>query len=138
MSISTLAVITVAGVMDTRKASSSAEFRSFLLSLCPEALESTTNFLVEGSACHDQTRTVLLVLSLLVDAGCNVRAASCCTDVGDVSEAVLEELVDKPGTMCGTYFSVLHFIRAANFDKLWFLATGPHVRISVIFAEFSE
>ena len=46
---------------------------------------------------------MLLVLSLLVDAGCNVgNTASCNTDVGDVSVAVLEELVDKPGTTIGT------------------------------------
>ena len=46
---------------------------------------------------------MLLKLSLLVDAGCNVRTtASCNTDVGDVGVAELEELVDKPGTTIGT------------------------------------
>ena len=132
MSISTLAVTTVVGVLDTREASSSAEFRSFLLNLCPESLESTTNFLVDGSACHDQTGTVLLVLSLLVDARYNVRTASCCSDVGDASETVLEELVDKPKTTNGSHY------RVAIFDGLWFLAAGPLVRISVIFAKFSQ
>ena len=39
---------------------------------------------------------MLLVLSLLVDAGCNVGdAASCNTDVGDVGEDELEEPVDR-------------------------------------------
>ena len=46
---------------------------------------------------------MLLVLSLLYDAGCCVRArASCGTDVGDVGEDELEELVDEPGTTNGT------------------------------------
>ena len=49
------------------------------------------------------SRAVLLVLSLLVDARCNVgSAASCDTDVGDVGVAELEKLVDKPGTTIGT------------------------------------
>ena len=56
------------------------------------------------------THTVLLVLSLLVDAGCNVGAnASCANDAGYVGVAEHEELVDKPGT--GTQFAVLHFVR---------------------------
>ena len=39
---------------------------------------------------------MLLVLSLLVDAGCNVgAAASCKTDVGNVGEDELEEPVDR-------------------------------------------
>ena len=55
---------------------------------------------------------MLLVLSFLVDAGCNVgTTASCNTDVGDLGVAELEELVDKPRTMLGTQFAVLHFIR---------------------------
>ena len=38
-------------------------------------------------------RAVLLVLSLLVDAGCNVgNIASCDFDVGDVDVAELEEM----------------------------------------------
>ena len=46
---------------------------------------------------------MLLELSLLVDAGCNVgTAASCNTDVGDVGVAELEERVGKPGTTIGT------------------------------------
>ena len=46
---------------------------------------------------------MLLELSFLVDAGCNVGiTASCNTDVGDVGVAELEELVDKPGTTIGT------------------------------------
>ena len=53
--------------------------------------------------------TVPLVLSLLVDAGCNVGVAA--SDVGDVGIVELEELVDKPGTTMGTLFSVLHCIR---------------------------
>ena len=44
-----------------------------------------------------------LILSLLVDAGCCVGVtASCDADVGEVSEAELEEPVDKPGTTIGT------------------------------------
>ena len=55
---------------------------------------------------------MLLVLSLLVDAGCCVGAtASCDNDVGDVGAAELEEPVDEPGTTIGTWFAVLHFIR---------------------------
>ena len=54
---------------------------------------------------------MLLVLSLLVDAGCNVGiTASCNTDVGDVGVAELEELVDKPRTTIGTWFAVLQSI----------------------------
>ena len=75
---------------------------------------------------------MLLVLSLLVDAGCNVRiTASCNTDVGDVSVAELEELVDKPGTTISTQFSVLHFYPSAMFNESWFLTSGPMVGISV-------
>ena len=47
--------------------------------------------------------TVPLVLSLLVDAGCNAgTTASCNTHVGDAGVAELEELVDKPGATIGT------------------------------------
>ena len=60
-------------------------------------------FSVSAGSCDGLTRTVLLVLSLLVDAGCNVGIiASCNTDVGDVGIAELEELVEKPGTTIGT------------------------------------
>ena len=65
-------------------------------------------------------------------------AMSCNTDVGDVGVAELEELVDKPGTTIGAWFSVLFFYPSAVFDELWFLATGLLVGISVISAEFSE
>ena len=81
-------------------------------------------FSVAAGSCDGLTRTVLLVLSHLDDAGCNVKiTASCNTDVGDAGVAELEELVDKPRTPIGTLFSVLHFI----FDELWFLTTGPLV-----------
>ena len=33
------------------------------------------------------------------------------TDAGNVGVAEIEEIVDKPGTTIGTWFSVLHFIR---------------------------
>ena len=60
-------------------------------------------FSVPTAACDGLTRTVPLVLSLLVDAGCNVGiTASCNTDVGDLGVAEIEELVDKPGTTIGT------------------------------------
>ena len=60
-------------------------------------------FLVSGGSCEGSLRTVLLLLSFLVDAGCNVGiTASCGTDVGDAGAAELEELVDKPGTTVGT------------------------------------
>ena len=50
-----------------------------------------------------RTLSLLLVLSLLVAAGCCVRAtASCSNDVGDVRAAEPEEPVDKPGTTIGT------------------------------------
>ena len=78
-----------------------------------------------------------LVLSLLVDAGCNEETtASCNTGVGDVGVAELEGLVDKPGT---TYVvRRVAFYSSAIFDELWFLTTGPPAGISVILAEFSE
>ena len=57
-------------------------------------------FLVSAGSCDGCLRTVLLTLSLLVDAGCSVGiTASCGTDVGDVGVAELEEPVDKPGTI---------------------------------------
>ena len=69
-------------------------------------------FSISAGSCDVLTRIELPVLSLLVNAGCIVRTtASCDTDVGDVRVAVLDELVDKPGTTSGTYFSVLHFAR---------------------------
>ena len=45
---SLVAVITVVGVLDTRRVSRSAEFWSFLLCMCIEAPESTTNTLPSG------------------------------------------------------------------------------------------
>ena len=60
-------------------------------------------FSVSAGSCDALTRTVLLVLSLLVDAGCIVgTTASCGTDAGDVGVAELEEPVDKPGSTIGT------------------------------------
>ena len=60
-------------------------------------------FSVSAGSCDRLTHTVLLVLSPLVDAGCNVgTTASCNTDVEDVGVAELKELVDKPGTTIGT------------------------------------
>ena len=82
------------------------------------------------------TRIELPVLSLLVNAGCNVRTtASCDTDVGDVGVAVLDELVDKPGQRVVRSFPCCT-LPVSIFDKLWFLATGLLVGVSVIFAEF--
>ena len=53
-------------------------------------------FSLSAGSCDGCARAVLLVLSLLVDAGCNVGdAASCNTDVGDVGEDELEEPVDR-------------------------------------------
>ena len=50
-----------------------------------------------------RTVSMLLVLSLLVDAGCCVGTTpSCDNDVGDAGVAELEEPVDKPGTTIGT------------------------------------
>ena len=69
-------------------------------------------FLVCAGSRDGLARTVVLVLSLLVNAGCNVGiTAFCGTDVGDVGVAELEEPVNKPRTTIGTQFSVLHFIR---------------------------
>ena len=46
---------------------------------------------------------LLLVLSLLVDAGCCVgTTASCGKDVGDGGVAELEDPVHEPGTTIGT------------------------------------
>ena len=51
----------------------------------------------------ESSRTSLLMLSLLVDAGCCTGiAASCGIDVGDAGEDELEELVNRPGTTNGT------------------------------------
>ena len=47
-------------------------------------------FSISSGSCDGLTHIVLLVLALLVDAGCNV------------GDAELEELVDKPGTTNGT------------------------------------
>ena len=56
-------------------------------------------FLFSSDSRDGLTRIVLLVLSLLVDAGRNVgTAASCKNDVGDVGVAELDESVEKsPG-----------------------------------------
>ena len=56
-------------------------------------------FSISAGSCDGLLHTVLLELSLLVDAGCS---ASCNTDVGDAGVAELEELVDKSGTTVGT------------------------------------
>ena len=72
----------------------------------PRKVASTSFFLffsISAGSCDGLTRTMLLVLSLLADAGRNVgTTAPCNTDVGDVGVAELEELVDKPGTTIGT------------------------------------
>ena len=63
----------------------------------------------------------LLVLSLLVDAGCNVGITSSCgTDVGDVGVAGLEEPVDKPGTTICTQVFVLYFNRLPSLTSCGF------------------
>ena len=50
-----------------------------------------------------RTLSILLVLSLLVDAGCCVGITVFCeNDVGYVGVAELEEPVDKPGTTIAT------------------------------------
>ena len=96
-------------------------------------------FLVSGGSCDGRHRTVLLVLSLLVDAECIVGiTASCGTEVKDVGVAELEEPVDKPGTTIGTYCSVLHCIFLPFSYEMWLLTTGPMEVILVIFAEFSK
>ena len=79
----------------------------FNRSLCSPRTSSSSSFLfgfsVSAGSCDGLTRTVLLVLSLLVDAGCCVGVtASSDEDVGDVGEDEVEELVDKPGTTNGT------------------------------------
>ena len=56
-------------------------------------------FSISGGSCDGLHHSVLLELSLLVDAGCS---ATCNTDIGDAGAAELEELVDKPGTTIGT------------------------------------
>ena len=78
-------------------------------------------FPISAGSCDGLSHTVLLVLSVLVGAGCNVETtASCNTDVGDVGTPELAEFVDKPGTTIGTQFAVLHFFRLPLFDELWF------------------
>ena len=59
----------------------------------------------------------------------------CGHDVRDALAVKMEEPVDNPGTTIGIVFSVLHWL-SVNFDKKWFLTTGPLKRQSVIFAEF--
>ena len=61
------------------------------------------HFSISAGSCDGLTRAVLLVLSLLVDAGRNVRTtASCNSDVGEEGLAELKELVDTPGKTIGT------------------------------------
>ena len=68
-------------------------------------------FSVPTGACDGLARIVPLVLSLLVDAGCNVGiTASCKTDVGDVGVAEIEELVDKSGTTIGIFIRLPSFM----------------------------
>ena len=83
--------------------------------------------------------TVLLVLSLLVDAGCNVgtycflrywcRRCRCswawraCRQTRDNDWYVVLQAA---------------FCSSATFDEMWFLASDPLVRTSMILAEFSE
>ena len=43
------------------------------------------------------------------------------TDAGNVGVAEIEEIVDKPGTTIGTWFSVLHFIRLPSLMSCGFL-----------------
>ena len=69
-------------------------------------------FSISGGSCDGVTHTVLLILSLLVDAGCNVGTTALYnTDVGDVGVAGPEEFVDTLKTTIGTESSVLHCIR---------------------------
>ena len=107
--------------------------RTFSLSPCFNC------FSISAGSCDGLTHTVLLELSLLVDAGCNVgTTAFCNTDVGDVGVAELEELVDKTRDNHWYVFRRAALYPSAIFDELWFLATSPLVGISVILAEFSE
>ena len=51
---------------------------------------------------------------------------SCGNDVGGVEPDEIDEgVVGKPGTMIGTYFSVLRSIRTPFYDETWFLTIGP-------------
>ena len=60
-------------------------------------------FSISAGSCDGLLHTVVLELSLLVDAE---WSASGNTDVGDVAEH--EQLVDKPGTTIGTQLAVFH------------------------------
>ena len=53
---SPLAVITVVGLIDVVTFSNSREFKSFLLIMCMDALESTTNYLSSGSRVDGASR----------------------------------------------------------------------------------
>ena len=78
-------------------------------------------FSISAGSCDGSLRTVLLVLSLVADAGCNEgTTASCNTDARDVGVAELEEPVGKPGTTIGTQFSVLRCIRLPSLMKCGF------------------
>ena len=82
---------------------------------------------------------MLLILSLLIDAGCCVGVtASCDEDVRDASTTKLKVLINKPKD--NDWYVVLRaaLYPSAIFDELWFLTTGPLVGKPVIFAEFSE
>ena len=51
---------------------------------------------------------------------------SCGNDVGGVEPNELDEgVVDKPGTMIGTWFSVLRCIRTPFFYETWLLTISP-------------
>ena len=77
-------------------------------------------------------------VSLCLPAGRNVETTeSCGNDAGDVGVDELEEPVDKPGTTIDKQFSVVKY-SSAFFNELWYLTTEPHIRISVICAEFSK
>ena len=84
------------------------------------------------------SRSLSLILSVLVDTGCcEGITASCGKDVGDVGEAELEKPVDGQGQRSYVVRRVA-FYSSSIFDELWFLTTGPMVGIHVIFAEFTE
>ena len=67
-------------------------------------------FPIFAGSCDGLLHTVVLELSLLVDAECS---ASCNTDDGDAGVDELQELLDTPRTTIDKKFVVLHLIRVS-------------------------
>ena len=66
------------------------------------------------------------------------KTESCDEDDEEVGVAVVEELVDKPGTTNGTQFDFFAINYLAILGETWSLTAGPVVSIPMILAELPE